>query len=272
MGREVRMIPAGWEHPKERNQYHGMFYKPLLPDFAARHAEWVEDKAKWAEGFVRDYANGGWKPKDNKYSFEELIGAEPNPAHYMPDFEPGTATMFVMYEDTSEGTPISPAFATPEELARWLADNGASSFGSNTASYEAWLSTIKRGSAPSAIFSSAGLQSGVEALHDTTPSPEPKREAETDEIHSMICLSTAHISDDTRQMLVNYERNEFLPVFYEKSDYGWFIHVSTDHLERVADYPQDIQAILAYARARGCGWVMLDSDGPVVDGLKTWEW
>jgi len=49
----------------------------------------------------------------------------------------------MMYETCTEGTPISPAFATPEELARWLADNEASAFGGMTASYEGWLRTIK---------------------------------------------------------------------------------------------------------------------------------
>lgn len=30
--------------------------------------------------------------------------------------------------------------------------------------------------------------------------------------------------------------------------------------------------VLDYARARGCTWIMLDSDGPVVDGLAAYEW
>lgn len=42
----------------------------------------------------------------------------------------------MIYETCSEGSPISPAFETPEELARWLTDN---SFGSMTATYEQWL-------------------------------------------------------------------------------------------------------------------------------------
>ena len=38
---------------------------------------------------------------------------------------------------------------SPEELARWLADNGGSAFGSRTASYEQWTAPIDRGWAPS---------------------------------------------------------------------------------------------------------------------------
>lgn len=63
---------------------------------------------------------------------------------------------------TSEGSPISPVCDSPESLATWLADNGASSFGSSTATYDQWLGMIKAGWAPSAVSSSNGMQSGVE--------------------------------------------------------------------------------------------------------------
>lgn len=75
----------------------------------------------------------------------------------------------MMYENTSEGTPISPAFETPEELAHWLADNGASAFGSETASYESWLRICRGGFAPGMIITQHAdgietIQNGVEAL------------------------------------------------------------------------------------------------------------
>ncbi|MCK5445108.1 MAG: hypothetical protein KAI73_05745, partial [Rhodospirillaceae bacterium] len=75
-------------------------------------------------------------------------------------------THWQMYETTSEGTPISPPMETPELLARWLADNNASAFAKDTATYEQWLSTIKRGFAPSAIMGDGKLESGVAALGD----------------------------------------------------------------------------------------------------------
>jgi hypothetical protein len=69
---------------------------------------------------------------------------------------------YQMWETTSEGSPISPVFETPEELARWLSGSGASSFGSNTESYETWFKFIKGpGWAPSAIYDSKGIRSGI---------------------------------------------------------------------------------------------------------------
>lgn len=69
-----------------------------------------------------------------------------------------------MWETTSEGSPISPVFDTPEKLARWLADTGAKTFGPMTTDYETWLKMIKGpGWAPSATMSpETGFISGVE--------------------------------------------------------------------------------------------------------------
>jgi hypothetical protein len=180
MGREVRMVPPNWQHPIEwRKKWQNkavMQFKPLMSGpYSERVAEWTEGAAQWESGLKRDYATNGWKPKDqdDTGTYAEYDGERPVEADYMPAFAPGTATHLMMYESTSEGTPISPALATPEELARWLSDNGASTFGDSTGTYEQWLRTCRGGWAPSAVFDQHGLRSGVEALADLeSPSTE----------------------------------------------------------------------------------------------------
>lgn len=166
MGREVRMVPPKWEHPVDDA---GELI-PLHEDYERAAKDWTEGAAKWAEGLRRDYsAKDAWKPRDtsDSGSYAEWAGEQPTPDEYMPTFPPGTATHYMMYETCTEGTPISPAFATPEELAQWLADTGASANGSQTASYEGWLRVARGGFAPSMVFSTVhGLQSGVEAAKD----------------------------------------------------------------------------------------------------------
>lgn len=168
MSREVRRVPAGWRHPKnEKGHYiplHGDSFKECL-------AEWEEGFGQWEKGFIRNWDSNlkhdGWKLKGSvkSSSFEEWDGPKPEAKDYMPDWPVSERTHYQMYEDTTEGTPISPVMETPEKLARWLADNGASAFGSSTASYEAWLSTIRAGSAVSAmILPGQRLVSGVEAM------------------------------------------------------------------------------------------------------------
>lgn len=174
MGREVRRVPADWQHPKDD---HGRFIPMHEQSFEAAFkewteselSEWLEGRAHWALGEVTDY-HGGWEPIPEKYAadkWEDYAGTaptSPNPRDYMPDWPEEVRTHFMMYETCSEGTPISPAFATPEELAHWLADTGASSFGSMTASYGDWLRVCQGGYAPSAVVVNGQLKSGVEGV------------------------------------------------------------------------------------------------------------
>lgn len=71
-----------------------------------------------------------------------------------------------MWETVTEGSPMSPVCESPEALARWLADNKASAFGSQTATYEQWLAMITGGGwAPSAmIMPGQPITSGVAAF------------------------------------------------------------------------------------------------------------
>lgn len=78
------------------------------------------------------------------------------------DIPPPEGEGWQMWCTTGEGSPMSPVFATPEELARWLADSGASAFGSDTAAYEQWLGMIAEpGWAPSMVRDAKGIRSGV---------------------------------------------------------------------------------------------------------------
>lgn len=171
MGREIRRVPKGWEHPKYSadhcEPHQRDRYIPLRGgSFANADAEWNEGYAKWQEGLVENYGDGEkWRPrtKDDGPRYSESAGNRPSPDDYMPDWPDAECTMLMMYEDTSEGTPISPAFGTPEELARWLADTGASAFAGMTATYEQWLATCKSGWAISAVIDNGILKSGVEA-------------------------------------------------------------------------------------------------------------
>lgn len=171
MGREVRRVPANWQHPKdERGHFIPLHDGRYLGGFAARDAEWMEGWRQWQNGFCDDW-KGGWKPIDPEHrgsTFTDYNGPRPSPDEHMPDWPDEQRTHLMMYEDTSEGTPISPAFEAPEELARWLADNGASSFGGMTATYDQWLNVCRGGFAPSAVMVGGRLMSGVEFTAEQT--------------------------------------------------------------------------------------------------------
>ena len=166
MGREVRRVPASWEHPKDEEEH-------LIPLFGGSFkecaAQWDEENSQWNKGFYR-LIGDEWKPKgpDQTGTYEEWDGARPEEHQYMPDWPEAERTHYQMYETTTEGTPISPVMETPETLARWLADNNTSAFADMDATYDQWLATIKRsGSTPSMVVGPGKrLVSGVEALHE----------------------------------------------------------------------------------------------------------
>lgn len=139
MSREVRRVPADWVHPKEYGRF-----KPLLDHYQTAHDDFM--------GTLRS---------EGLQAAIDYYGVAPDINDYMPDWPDEERTHLMMYESTSEGTPLSPAFATPEELARWLADNNASAFGSMTASYEQWLATCRQGWAISAVMVDGVMTSGV---------------------------------------------------------------------------------------------------------------
>lgn len=160
MSREVRMVPKDWQHPK--NGYDN--FDPLFAyneNLEEEQKEWDKKKSDWDSGIYPTYADD----ESKELNFENWEGERPNRNNDMPKFDSGTDTYYMMYETTTEGTPISPAFETPELLARWLSDSEANSFGSQSANYESWLRVAKGGYACSAVvINNNGIQSGVEGL------------------------------------------------------------------------------------------------------------
>ena len=151
MGREVRRVPKSWKHQKDpRGQY-----VPLLDGYDTQREDW--EKAYREEGLQAAL---------------DQVGPPPDKNDYMPEWPDAKRTHLMMYETCTEGTPISPAFATPEELARWLTDNKASAFADMTCTYQQWLGMIRGPgySVGSAVLEPGRCRSGVESSVKPGPS------------------------------------------------------------------------------------------------------
>jgi hypothetical protein len=147
MGREVRRVAPDWVHPRDSSRRYSPRHEGAYQD-AAR--DWYAEAAAFEPSCGCDYYHeyAGPPPEEDSYMYETA-----------PD--PATLTHFQMYENTSEGTPISPVFADIETLAHWLADTEASAFGSMTATYEEWLATCRRGWAPTMVIDFGIIKPGV---------------------------------------------------------------------------------------------------------------
>lgn len=121
MGREIRRVPPNWSHPVHDYCRHrtpcNPCYKPMYDaPFAPRMDEWYGDWKKW---------EAGERPAEAvSETYWEWNGGPPDPDYYRPDWPEWSATWFQMYETVSEGTPVSPPFATKAELADYLVEHG----------------------------------------------------------------------------------------------------------------------------------------------------
>jgi hypothetical protein len=81
--------------------------------------------------------------------------------------EPPAGDGWQIWETVSEGSPVSPVFATPEELARWMVASGNDTSVTKDTTYEQWMGFLKVGWAPSGYSDSEhGYQDGVKAIGD----------------------------------------------------------------------------------------------------------
>lgn len=79
-----------------------------------------------------------------------------------PETAPPTGDGYQLWETVSEGSPISPVFATPEELATWMTRNRCTVNGPMS-SYDAALRFVEAGWAPSFVSGpDIGFLSGTE--------------------------------------------------------------------------------------------------------------
>lgn len=150
---EVRHVAADWRHPTNPD---GSF----LPLFDRRAsvaiAEWNEGLGLWMGGYTRTFdVDSDGAPMEvlspipegcrlDLWGWIAFRGPRPDESDYMPDWTSRQATHLMLYEGILKGVPISPAFATAEELARWAVDNHIECFGGEPR-YETWLSMIQTG-------------------------------------------------------------------------------------------------------------------------------
>ena len=91
------------------------------------------------------------------------------------------------------------------------------------------------------------------------------------EITKMLTISTAHVSNETAELL---DIDDILGVvLYPKDDYGWFIHIDEDFMNDYEDeIPKELFKLMKFTKDIGCDWLCLDSDGEVLEYLDVYEW
>jgi hypothetical protein len=131
MGREIRRVPANWQHPMkpckhspwrggcdESKRNGGQCYQPLYDqDYETAAKEWLDGCIAWRNKTHEDYS-------ENFSYYWDYAGNPPDEEYYRPKMADGDRTWVQVYETVSEGTPVTPAFATKNELIDYLVTNG----------------------------------------------------------------------------------------------------------------------------------------------------
>lgn len=98
-------------------------------------------------------------------------------AHPLKEVWPGyllPGEGYQLWETISEGSPVSPVFATPAELATWIKTHGSEFDGRNTPHDQlvAWIDNVGVSIGTAAIVPGRGLVSGVELAAERVARPQ----------------------------------------------------------------------------------------------------
>ena len=138
MGREIRRVPFGWEHPTRCSIYHGDYHDNSCGNYQPMHDQDYESAAEaWISGFTRFMAGDKGGAVTSAVYFWEYEGPPPEEEHYRPKIteEP---ICYQIYETVSEGTPVSPVFETLGDLEAWLVKEGYSPEAAGAFAKDGW--------------------------------------------------------------------------------------------------------------------------------------
>lgn len=137
MSREIRRVPVDWQHPRDEK---GNYIPMHDEDYETASTKWKSEFAAWENGTHTSLE----KHPELKGTMEFWErDSPPDPDVCRPKFI-GEPTHYQIYEDVSEGTPVSPIFATLEDMKVWLISQGFSEYASTE--------FIRVGWAPSMVF------------------------------------------------------------------------------------------------------------------------
>lgn len=199
MGREIRRVPVRWKHLKTvRKQLSGedIHYRPMYQrDFDEAYKEWQADLEDWYEGYELWHKYGLYKGYDGTYEPIEQVIAEqkayyvdngydrwhtldialmdtgefdyeayngapprsPSPNDYMPH-----GNWYQLFENVSEGTPLTPPFKTKKQLVEWLANN--EDFWGHRWTREQAAAMVKDEYAPSMVMQNGKVYTAEESV------------------------------------------------------------------------------------------------------------
>jgi hypothetical protein len=121
MGREIRKVPANWQHPVVGDDYGRLRKKPMFDrQYEVACTEWLADFDRIRAGDLKGYEVECYPLGVCQWAADNHA---PSPDDYRP-WPDDEAVWWQLWETVSEGTPVTPAFASADELIDYLAQHG----------------------------------------------------------------------------------------------------------------------------------------------------
>jgi hypothetical protein len=148
MGREIRRVPSDWQHPPaqkyvpskdpfgESKWVEADYYQPLYDkDYETVAEKWISEFDQWRAGTHPDQSD------DCRYFWE--YDTPPDEEHYRErKWTAEEATHYQIYETVTEGTPVSPVFASLDELVEWCVAQGYSRHAAENFAKQRWVPSM----------------------------------------------------------------------------------------------------------------------------------
>lgn len=93
------------------------------------------------------------------------------------------------------------------------------------------------------------------------------------ETRKTLVLSTCHLKKATVDQLEMLDLDSWPCAGGHYGPYGIFVYAHDENLGTGSDrIPDDLFAVMTFARQHDCDMVLLDRDADVVDALPHWDW
>jgi hypothetical protein len=93
------------------------------------------------------------------------------------------------------------------------------------------------------------------------------------EVRRFVVISTGHVTKATAKRLDAMSPQHWPCAGGPYGPYGWFVYAHDENAGEGDDaIPDDLFAVMSWARGEGFDYVLLDHDGDMIDALASFDW
>lgn len=93
------------------------------------------------------------------------------------------------------------------------------------------------------------------------------------DVRTFVVIGTGHVTEKSAAFLDTVPSEQWPCLGGRYGEYGWFLYAHEENCGTGKDrIPDDIFAVMTWARKRGFEYVLVDCDADTVDDLPVYDW